>query len=185
MARKYETNSKTMGTGAGMLAYFTSLQADEILPIVTPIMANYGMTSMNDVDPEGWYPMQMSLDMFKAIEAQPNAMTNMVSLGMKMTEHMPVPEQVDGMIEAMHVLNAMYDAGIQNFSESEKYDITQISERHVQLVDNNPYPHDLIYGFIYGIARRFMPEDASLTVKRTYDNPEEPNAGGAVYDVTW
>lgn len=185
MATKYVTAPNVEATGMGMMSYFDNVQAAQIAPIITPVLQKYGYKSVKDIKPDEWYPVQISLDIFKVLEENRNATVNLVAIGMRLVQDQPVPEYIQTIPQALELLNTIYDVSIRNFPESEKYDIAILADTHVRLIDNSPYPHDLIYGFIYGLSRRYAPAERPPTVIRTFQNPDTPNAAGAVYDVTW
>jgi len=43
----------------------------------------------------------------------------------------------------------------------------------------------MIYGLVYGLVKRYAPPDCEWNVDRTYMNPNDPDADGAIYDITW
>jgi len=182
---KYQTSKSAEITGWGLKSYFDSLVSDEVIPIIIPVLNQYGLESVDDIQTDGWYPIQLTLDMFKAIDKHSNASANYVALGMSMSTHAPMPEEIETIPHFIAALNDLYVFSVRNFPESELYEHEIVNDRHIRLVDNNPYPHDMIYGLVYGFVKRYAPANSEWTVTRTYKNPADPNADGAVYDITW
>mgnify|MGYP006909114666 CR=1 FL=1 len=74
---------------------------------------------------------------------------------------------------------------MKNCLSDEGYQLEQVSDRHLRVTDNTPWPHDLIYGYLYAIVRQFKPDDSTPSITHIYLNPNNPDADGAVYDITW
>lgn len=182
--RKYTASPRAEVIGSAMRNLFVSINHDEFQPLVEHVMAEYGVTTLKD---DGWYPHQLSLDIFKLIETKKlNSTDNLVALGMAYVETATFPPEINNLFSALTALSLTYHLNIRNVPKNEGYEVKQISEKHIQIRDLNPFPHDTVYGFIWGICRRFRAEqDVFPTLTRTFNNPDDPNSDGALYDITW
>lgn len=179
---KFTTSPNASMLGAIVLAIMESLNYQEYRHLVDPVFAEHGI---QEIDPEAYYPAQVLLDMYKMMDGQGNSMFNFVAIGKQVGDNLEFPPEVTTLADAVAGLNDMYRSMLRDFDESELYEFTQVDEQHLVIKDNNPYPHDMVYGYIHSLARRFAPQGARPKVQRSYDNPSDPNAAGATYDVTW
>lgn len=178
MATKYVSpNPESRILGLALNAVLASIKLEEFSDLVEK-------NGLNHIDPNAWYPTQIVLNMYKAISEQPNGSENLVSIGVKVYENAVLPPEIDTILAALHTLNAVMDLNMQNV-ETERYTIVEEDDRHIRVTETTAFPHDLIYGYFYGICRRFAPAGARFHIKRTYLNPENPDADGAIYDITW
>jgi hypothetical protein len=182
MVQKYVTSPEAEMHGAAMQAYFKNLNSHDVKPYLEQILKKYGLT---EISPNRWYPSQLALDLYRLITSQGGGMFDLVAIGMRMVEDAPYPAEVDSIQAALQGLNEGYKMGVRNFPSDEGYVIEELSQRHVRVYEYLPYPHDIMYGYIYGLARRFAPKGANLSVQRTFLVPNDPDADGAVYDITW
>lgn len=181
-AHKYVTNPNTKMKGGIVAAILESLNYNEYKDIVDPVLQSY---MFNPNEPDRLYPAQALLDVYKIMEEHPNAMFNFVAIGKQVAESLEFPPSVTSIPEAIATLNSNYKTMLVDFDESEFYNVKVIEQRRLQIRDNNPYPHDMVFGYIYTLVNRFLPEGTVASIKRIYDNPDNPNTGGATYDVTW
>ncbi|MEO8607792.1 MAG: hypothetical protein ABI690_07930 [Chloroflexota bacterium] len=180
--RKYIATPQAEVIGSAMQNLFVSINRDEFLPLVEQTFTQYGVDNIQD---KAWYPHQLTLDIFKLIEdAKLNSMDNLVSLGMAYVETATFPPQINSVYSALSALSQTYGLNIRNAADGEGYEVQQLSDQHIQIIDQNPFPHDTVYGFIWGIAKRFRAnQDKFPSITRTYLNPDDPNSDGAIYDV--
>src|SRR5690606_36337663 len=108
------------------------------LPLIKPVMKQYSLETIDDIEPEKWYPASFSLEVFEALQSNANATSNLISIGMGIVETLPMPDDVTTLEDAMHALNEMYSTALRNFPEEEKYDIEHVSDSHIRLTDNSP-----------------------------------------------
>jgi len=112
-------------------------------------------------------------------------MFDLVALGINVIDTTPFPPEVNTIPKAIYGISAVYQQVLRNSMPDEGYHIEQVSDRHLRITDNTPWPHDLIFGYFYAIARRFKPEGSTQNVTRTYLNPVHPDEDGALYDIEW
>lgn len=179
---KYQTNPKSEMVGLAVATVTDSLQYEEYRHIVEPVFEKH---SIEKIEPEKWYPWQMLLDIYKVMKDEGGAMFNFVAIGKQVAESIPFPSEVTNLVDAMYGMNEMYKASVRNLDDSELYGVERVSDSHVKVRDNSPIPHDIIYGYIFTLAHKFAPEGAFPKIERIFDSPQDPDAGGATYNVTW
>ncbi|MGF1507327.1 MAG: hypothetical protein ACFB51_19705 [Anaerolineae bacterium] len=141
--------------------------------------------ALTEIDPEAWYPLQPLLDMYAEMDADKGrSMQYFVSIGMKVVHIFP--EEVTGVVGALNFLNSTLTLSLRNYDyETCGYEIESLGDGHARVTEYTPFPHDMIYGYMYAIANTFSGEGRSPTVVRTYLNEDDPDSDGAVYDITW
>jgi hypothetical protein len=180
--KKYVATPQAEVIGSAMQNLFVSINRDEFLPLVEQTFTDYGVDYIKD---KAWYPHQLTLDIFKLIEDKKlNSMDNLVSLGMAYVETAKFPPEINNVYSALTALGQTYSLNIRNIANGEGYQVKRLSDNHIQIIDQNPFPHDTVYGFIWGIAKRFNTDPNSFpSITRTFLNPDDPNSDGAIYDV--
>ncbi|MEP7286154.1 MAG: hypothetical protein ABI947_10345 [Chloroflexota bacterium] len=181
--RKYVATPGAEVIGIAMNNWFVSINRDEFLPLVKQTLDQYSIHKLED---DKWYPHQISLDIFRLIDAQKtSAADSLVALGMAYVETAVFPPEINSTLSGLMALSLTYHLNIRNVPKTEGYEVSQISDKHIQIKDENPFPHDTVYGFVWGIAKRFKTsKDGFALIKRTFCNPDDPDADGAIYDVT-
>jgi len=166
--------------GALLEAFFHCAQQDEI----QPYLRTHDLT---DVQPEEWYLLQPWLDVMSEIRTSANnAMFNFVSIGMEVAERIQLPPEWDDIPfeEVLLALDEAHRSGHQG--DAGGYEAEVVEERHVVMRSQTPYPDDFVYGFIYGLARRLLPEGSQYTVYYDPDILRREESGEAtVLHVTY
>jgi hypothetical protein len=180
--QKYIATPGAEVIGSAMQNLFVSVDHREFLPFVEQTLVKYGI---NTIENDRWYPHQLSLDIFKLInDHHGNSLHNLVALGMAYVETATFPPEINNISSALNALSLTYHLNIRNVPGTEGYEVLQLSDKHIRINDLNPFPHDTVYGFIWGIAKRFRSlRDNVPVIHRTFLNPEQPDDNGAVYDV--
>lgn len=146
-------------------------------------LAKHGL---GEIKLDQWYMQQDFLNFLKAIsEKQINAMFDLVGIGMKIPEHAVFPPQIDSIPSALMAIDMAYHMNNRN-GEIGNYEVKVMGENSIDLICNNPFPCDFDYGLIYGMTRRFCPEDAQFVVR--HDNHaacRQKGADSCTYHVTW
>jgi hypothetical protein len=164
--------------GALMLALVQNLKADELVPM----LKTYGLA---DIDPNKWYPQQLVLDFFKAVAANSvNVSENFVAMGMKSMDMLPIDPRVKTFEESITAFDSTNQQITRNIPADEVLMIAESTPDHVLLIANMPYPIDMVYGYVWVLARRYKPANRSFTVTRV-DNPTPDQYPGSALKVIW
>ncbi|MEM6281147.1 MAG: hypothetical protein AAF787_03060 [Chloroflexota bacterium] len=143
--------------GAGLLAYENAIERDEFMDI----LSQYGLTA---VDPEAWYPQQLTLDVQNAIKATNGGSQSLVSIGMAIIEGAKFPP-IASLAEAVDSLAVAYQMNHRNLAETDRVIVNHVSDEHIEVINATPNSDDVLYGYIYAIIRRFKPEGKRLIVE--------------------
>jgi len=160
--------------GAALLALMKNLRHEEI----EPLLKKYDLET---VDPHKWYPEQKILNLLKEIEdGQTNVSENLVAIGMKSFETIPLPPEINS-IEAF--LNSY---GVRQTATTRNTGAVLVSKvvgpNHGQVINDTPYPDDLIYGYLWSAAKHLLPPGTKFSVRPQASS--EPD-GASTFDITW
>ncbi len=170
--------------GIAIKAFVESILYEDIKPFFETMMRENGYASPEIQDME-WYPLQMILDMDKKIAASPGGSTLLVSIGTKVIETALLPPEIDSIAKCITLLRDISDMNLQNVPSHINYRDIVIEDRRVSFVDATVFPHDLVYGYVFGLARRFKNPGTFPVVHRTYLDETNPDADGATYEIVW
>lgn len=181
---KYVAPPNAKILGQAIEAVLQSILFDEIQPYFEKAMRDYGYKTMTITDTE-WYPLQMILDMYKPMIQKGGSSPLLVSVGTKIIETAILPPEIDSIAKCVYLLQAISDLNLQNVPAEMNYQNIVVEANQVAFTDYTVFPHDLIYGYVYGLARRFKVPGTRPVVQRTFLNPENPDSDGATYQITW
>lgn len=143
--------------GAALKAYETSLTYEDF----KHILKEYDLTEIN---PEKWYPQQLTLDVQKRINDSDGGSQNLVSIGMQIIDNANFPT-MESLEQAVEAFAASYPMNFQEQAEDDLIHAHIIDDSTIEVVNGSPHSDDMIYGYIYALIRRFKPSDAQFTVK--------------------
>ena len=160
------------------------------------ILAN---NNINEPHPEKWYPQQDWLNAFKQISKEIGNYT-LFEIGKSIPENAEFPPHIDSIEKALAAIDIAYhmnhrlhgktlfDPATGKLEEGlGHYSFTQISDKKVEILCDNPYPCDFDRGIIEAMARRFKPED-SRVVNIEHDSVKSCRNNGdntCSYIITW
>lgn len=163
--------------GQAVIAFSENLMAERI----THLLPKHGFA---DIDPEAWYPHQNWMDLLKDIEDEADdASTTFVAFGRKVVETAVMPPELKTVEDVLNALHAIHHLNLRNIPEEEGYHLEKLGPKHYYVHHNTPNPEDVIYGFIWGLAARFVGPLESFRVQRLQDKPSDK--GRSIYEVKW
>ncbi|MEM6530330.1 MAG: hypothetical protein AAF653_18665 [Chloroflexota bacterium] len=142
--------------GAALKAYETALEFDQF----QHVLHEHDLT---EIDAETWYPQQLTLDIQQAIKSTDGGSQMLVSVGMKIIESAKFPP-MNSLEEAVNAFAASYPMNFRNQSEDDIIYADIIDAHNIRVVNASPHSDDMIYGYIYALAKRFTPEGARPVV---------------------
>jgi len=182
---KYVTAPDAKISGHAMQALVMSIMFDEIIkPFMVEVLSRHGHDSI-DINVEEWYSLQMYLELMKLLREKSTDTLVLVSIGVKVIEAAILPPEIDSIAKGMQMLMDTHHLNLRNIPDYDRYRDLVIDDRKVTVVEQTCFPHDIMYGYIYGLANRFKPAGSTLLVQRFYLDPEDPDADGATYEITW
>ncbi|MEM6284734.1 MAG: hypothetical protein AAF787_21270 [Chloroflexota bacterium] len=181
---KYVAGEDSKISGFAMQAFQKSISADQIMPTFERVMKDYGYES-TDIDMAGWYPLQMYFDICKDLLDTSGDALILVSIGMKVIESAQFPPEINSIATGMTLLKDTHHLNLQNVPEHDGYHSLKIEDKQVTFVEQTAFPHDVMYGYIYGLSKRYAEEGTVPIVEREYLNDDDPDSDGAHYTVSW
>lgn len=166
-------------SGQTLYAILTNLQADQLEPMRK--LFPWAET----LDPTAWYPQRYWRDVFEWLLGKPDAMTNLVAVGMRIGNIMDLPSGCTTLAEVLLNWDSLYHLHHRN-GEIGHVRSTQIGPKYIRVAHPAAYPDHFLYGMAYGLARRLRPPTESFTVR--YPHPEECEEDPTQYvvlDVLW
>jgi hypothetical protein len=163
IAKRYQAASpEAKVSGANVAALLDTIRDEDMRVMVE----EHGF---GDIDHEAWYSQQKFLDVIKEVE-QHLTFQELVAIGMRGAETVHLPPEIQSFEDVKDAIVAAYGLNHQHVPEDEGYRI--IEEGSTVMVECNiPYPPFVLFGYIYGLLRRF--EQLSEKVVTT-DEESEP-----------
>ena len=174
-------SSRTEFSGAALLSILQNLNSQEIEPFARKY-------DLEQIDPDGWYPLQNFLNFLNELTQHPNLVPNMVALGLGISELALMPLQLENSTfeEVVKGWDLHYQANFRNGDVGRKTTI-QVGRRHYKIIhDRTVIPDDVEYGVLYGFARQFLPQGTYFKVWYDEDVLRMDHGGDqTVLHVAW
>jgi len=113
-----------------------------------------------------------------------NTVENMVAIGMKTVDTLPFPPEVNTIPKAAEALAKMIQSAVRNAPEGCGYSSQVLSERHLIVLVNMPYPDEAAFGYLWAVANRFKPPYNLFSV-RIVPNPFPDKHPGTAFQIKW
>lgn len=147
------------------------------------LLEKYGLRG---IEGGRYYKLAEVVAFYRELLQRPNASTNLISIGIHIFKNITFPDNVTTIEQGLQLLIQMINMNINNDPTiGTWFEIDEVGDRYIRFIERTPFPHDLLYGYIFGVARRLAPPGARAIVKRTYMNEADPDADGGIYDITW
>jgi hypothetical protein len=168
--------------GVNFHAFTDNLQGKD----VRPIMEKHGVA---DLEPLEWYPAINLLNALNEVAENPNMLMNMVAIGMKIGESVPLPPEMENptLPEVLMAWDAIYQ-GIHRKGDMGGIQCIKHGEKHYETIHTVPYPDDMSYGILYAYGRRFLPAGSNFTVFYDPNCPARDYGGtsdGTSIQIKW
>ncbi len=152
----FDPESKVIGQA------FLGINAAVDKRLIGPLLIKHGLL---DIQPDRWYPLQKLLDVMNDIDKNPDAISNMltfVSIGQNVAQNVYVPEEIEAFIKDKGFVEFMSVFGSPTYFRDHQgyvgeHAIEKLSDQHLRIVFNTPYPPDFFYGLFHGSATRYCP----------------------------
>lgn len=149
---------------------------------IRPVLSQFGFSH---VDQNAWYPLQDLLDLFREIASGDFQSTlDLVGIGMKAPGLAFWPPEIQDIVDALYSIDAAYKMNHRN-GEIGHYRTSQVGDREMEIYAENPYPCDMDYGIIYGIARQYLKSPETLVVEHLHGECRKNNGETCTYRVRW
>jgi hypothetical protein len=162
--------------GQVMLSLVMCVNAENI----KPYLEKYNLTQ---IDPRKWYPARLMSAILSDMADAGGVMFDFVSIGMKLADLTPEPPG-DTFTEKILVWKEQ-DNKTSRGSDTGYSTTEMVGDKHLKIVNRRSSPDDLLYGYLYGFARRFL-KGTRFMVKYDESVPRRENGGDVtIIHVTW
>lgn len=137
-------------------------------------------------DAENWYPVEQFISLLEEWSEMPAFTTNFVSVGMAMIYHIDLPDDFDkkNPVDKLFLIGELHLS--HHRGEAGTYVVKQTGPSTIQFKENTVWPDDLIYGYIYGAAQRFLPQYVHFTLRYAAGHQHQENGGETtLFELTW
>lgn len=182
---EYHPLSEAELHGSVFLALYESIHFPIIKPHIATTLAAYGHDILYE---DVWYLRRMYLDILKRIATSPQGTNHLLSVGIKMIDTILLPADVTvhSLWDAAHLLCTIYQTTHRCLPPDEiGYEVQEAGKNHIRIIDHSPYPHDLSFGYIFGLFQHFKSRELRPSLQRTFANLYHPDCNLAIYDITW
>lgn len=156
--KKYQASTPNAEIiGAALKPYYSAITHNDF----KHILEQY---DLNEIDPEQWYPQQLTLDVQKRIFQGEGGSQNLVAIGMKIIDDAIFPP-MNSLEEAVNAFASSYPMNFRNQSADDLIHAEFVDDQTIRVVNGSPHSDDMIYGYIYGLVRRFREENKSFSVE--------------------
>ncbi len=177
---RYAPGAEVLGQAAS--AIFNHMLGDEV-------MDSLRKHGVDQLKPDEWYPVDKFIEVFADWFKNPeNTSNQLVSVGMAIIHNAVLPPEMESapLIDKLILLGKLHDINHRGSGDPGRYVIEQLGEKHLKYTTNTPYPDDMIYGYIYGVAKRFLPRGTHFTVSYDPDVPRQHEGGThTVFHLRW
>jgi hypothetical protein len=170
-------DTKVEVSGVSMLSVISAMGER-----VKPALEKHGM---GNLDAEKWYPIQPYLDFYREISENRGYSIDLMKIGMMVPEKATFPPDMVTIQDAFTKLDEAYHLNHRG-GDFGHYYASIVSPRQIDVIAHNPFPCDLDYGIVQGLARRFRPAGATVIVY--HDAMKQCRKRGAdrcTYHITW
>lgn len=159
MTQQADTSAKVIGQV--LFIFSRNMKASELQALLNKY-------NIREPNPTKWYFVNDILNLFQDIISQPEAMYNLVSIGMAVAEYALLPAEFTNMTADSFFLNVNQVYQMQHKGNVGELTTLKIGDGHYKIEIVSPYPDDFWYGIMYGWAKRYVPVESQFTVR--YDN---------------
>lgn len=180
MAYPYRFSPNAEVFGAGMSALFNHYRREDVIDSLTRHGLDY-------FEPDGWYPVDRFINLLAEWSKMAGSITTLVSVGMAMTYHIELPDDI-ALLSGLEKIMLLGDMHVQQHRSGDvgAYTVERTDENKIRFTENMIWPDDMIYGYIYGTAKRYL--DHNLYFSLHYvnnDNRQDMGGSQTVFDLIW
>jgi hypothetical protein len=131
-----------------------------------------------DLDAMSWYPLSDFLNALNDLAANPNVAFNMVAIGMKIGQDVPLPPNMPDptLPDVLAVWDELYQMLHRN-ADVGRIIVEKVTDTHYTTAHSVPYPDDMSYGILHAYGKRFLPAGTNFTVFYDEDAPARDYGG--------
>ncbi len=178
--RFYACEPATEVSGEVVLGFVDNLMSDEF----RPFLEKQGLLNPKA---EKWYPLQKLMNIFNEMQTRGGSWSNFIALGVAIADHSVKPDGAITLVQTLERWDEFYQVNHRN-GKITRVETLKVHETAYQLVFDlhHNYPHDFVYGLVYGTCRNLLPQGAKFVVR--YDDvylPSNPQADKIIIHIEW
>lgn len=179
--RTYTCEPGTEVAGVVVQAIVNNINAEEF----RPFLEAQGITNPQA---ETWYPLQKLMNVFDEMQHRSGDWANFVALGLAITEYSLKPEGAEESFKkTLETWDEWYQINHRNGKITRIQTIKNGDRSYELWLDvHHNYPHDMVYGLVWGSARALLPTGTDFKIR--YDDtctPLNPGADKVIIKVDW
>ena len=177
---QYSWDPRVQLTGQTVLSFFSNLNSDAI----KPLLESHGLT---EVDPEEWYSVDEVLAIMNSISNANDASSNYVAIGLSAAEFSPLTPDMEHMPfdRFLGLYSKIYQTRHRG-GDAGQVIVEPMGHDHIAMIFEVPYPDGVMYGLMYGYARRILPAKTGFTVYYDEDTLRKDEGGDqTIIHITW
>jgi len=166
-----DPKAEVLGRSAsGMVSNIKHEEIDEILK----------KHHLDQMDMNGWYPVQAVLDVLSEVSDNTNASENLVAVGMRVGEigvvNLPAEFANASLVQVLEAYCTTIFQG-RHRGNVGTLSLNKDDPSHLIVTACVPYPDDLIYGIFFAYARHFTPRGERFVVRYDETIPRREQGG--------
>ncbi|MEM6530591.1 MAG: hypothetical protein AAF653_19995, partial [Chloroflexota bacterium] len=150
IAQRYVAAEDAEVSGANVSVLLGTLRDNRMKPFLEE-------QGFDEVDANAWYPQQEFLDLIKKIE-ETLTYEELVAVGMKGAQVLQVPPEIKNFRQVLPFIVEGYGLHHRNVPQAEGYQLEEVDDS-VTIECNIPYPPFVLFGYIYGLIKKFEATD--------------------------
>lgn len=134
---------------------------------------------------EGWYPQERYLPMLDEIaHSKQDAVFDLIGIGIKLASYAPLPADVTTLKRALFSLDDFYHQTNPHIPGG--WQVTLVEANFAVCTSSTPFPSDMEYGILYGLADRFLNDEYVFKVTLAATGTSRLKGGtSCTYHVRW
>lgn len=176
----FTCDPETQLTGQTVLSLITNINYQDIETIIE----KHGLSQ---VDPQSWYSLQNVLNVLKEISVASGSTFNFVGIGVAAAQLATIPPEMENFTleQILQQYSKLYQMRHRG-GNAGSITVEKISDSHLKIIMDTPYPDDVMYGVMYGYARRLLPAGTRVVVKYDDSQPRVGEGGTVtILHVIW
>lgn len=170
------SSSFALVSGQSLTTFYHTPSLEAHLDILKPF-------GLDQIDPSEWYLQQTVLDVLQTIKDSLQDWRILIMVGEEIIQHAFQPN-ITTVQRALAELDTIHSMNHRDISPLEHIGAVIIDEDYAVAFNATPYPDDLIYGYLWGLMRKFAPEPGSVSI--TYEDNDQVNSDGEMkFHIRW
>ncbi|MBE2268366.1 MAG: hypothetical protein IAE80_09050 [Anaerolinea sp.] len=120
---------------------------------------------------------------YEIFEHEPDVMQNMISIGMRMAEHLVLPPEIDSLEKGLIAMEVSWRTNTRNTPPA-IWSVKKLTATSFICTCSSPMPIDQEYGTVYGFVRKFARGQACNVAYENLADRDDPDKEEVLFRVT-